>query len=158
MTVPIKPGPIETPPKSTPPPARSPEWGKTVVARLTCLYKAEAFEDVVKEVEKNLSDPRCKDYLPQLTYVDWVASRRLNKRGRAVELQKSFLERFPSHPLAAEMRFALAVAALMAGEYKQATEELDIIEHQFPSSSLIPKVKELKLKLTTPSYSGGENE
>ena len=125
----------------------SADWGKAALARLICLYKAQAHDSVAKDVEKYRCDTRCKAVESQLTYIGWVAFRRLGKTDTAAALQKDFLQRFPDNPLGAEMQFASAMTALASGQYAKASEMLKAIETQYPDSELLSKVAEIQSRL-----------
>ena len=127
--------------------AESPKWGQAALERLTCLYQAQAFEAVAQEGERYRADPRCKSCLPQLTYVNWVACRKLNRLGQADALGKWFLQQYPDHRLGADMVFADAMTKLTEGDYAKSAELLTEIESRYPDSSMIPRVQAIRSRL-----------
>jgi hypothetical protein len=126
---------------------KSDDWGKAALLRLKYLYSAGILAQVVREAPRYQADERCARYLPQIIYVSWVTNRREAHAEEADKLQKLFLKEFPDHPLAADMHFASAMAALAAGDYKEAQRLLDIIGKQFRRSAVFKQAMEIRDRL-----------
>jgi tetratricopeptide (TPR) repeat protein len=123
------------------------QWGKAAMLRLKYLYQAEGFEAIAAEAEKYQKDKRCASYLPQVMYISWVTHRRLNRPEVAGRLKKGFLEKFPQHPLCADMYFASAMTALASSDYEEATRLLELVEYRYPKSRVFKKAKRIRERL-----------
>jgi hypothetical protein len=55
-------------------------WGRAAVLRLRYLCQAGLFEHVLAEAVSLRRDRRCRDYLPPILYIQWVASGKLQHR------------------------------------------------------------------------------
>jgi tetratricopeptide (TPR) repeat protein len=126
---------------------KSSEYGKVATLRLKYLYEAGQFDKILEEAPTYQADERCKPYLPQIIYISWVAHRRENKLAEADKLQKDFLEKFPEHPLAADLYFAAAMTALAKSDYEEASRLLEIIQYRYPKSKIIDKAKQIQERL-----------
>lgn len=125
----------------------SDQIGKLAILRLKYLYEANQFKEIIQKAPKFQADERCRPYLPQILYIAWVTHRRENLSEEAYRLQKIFLEKFPKHPLGADMRFASAMTALAHSDYDEALRLLEIIEYRYPDSRIMPKVKDIQQRL-----------
>ena len=115
--------------------------------RLKYHYESQQYDTIIEEAPTYQTDPRSKSYLPQILYISWVTHRRENRTDEAEQLQKTFLEKFPGHPLGADMFFASAMTALAASDYDEAQRLLDIIEYRYPESRILPKAKQIKNRI-----------
>jgi hypothetical protein len=122
-------------------------YAKAATLRLRYLFEEHAFEQVVAEAIERVQDERCRECLPELLYIDWVANRRLLRFDEASELQKSFFEKFPAHPLGAELYYAAAMGLLARCQYTDALRVLRFIRHQYPESPFLPEVKRWEQRL-----------
>ncbi len=122
-------------------------YGRAAMLRLKYLYEADQFDVIVKESPGYQADDRCRIYLPQVIYITWVACRRVNDEPGAEQLSNVFLERFPRHPLGADIHFGAAMKMLSKSDYEGAQRRLEIIEYHYPASHLTRKVKELQERL-----------
>src|SRR4051794_39939276 len=112
--------------------------------RLKYLYVAHRFRDAAREAATYDADKRCKPYLPQILYLEWLTLRRLDRASDAKRAQATFFERFPENPLGADMYFADAMTAVAASDYDEALRQLEMIEARYATSKLIPRVKEIR--------------
>lgn len=126
----------------------SSSWGKAAMLRLRYLYEAGEHVTIINEGPNYQTDVRCAKYHPQVIYVLWVTHRRANKPEAAEKLQRTFLEKFPEHTLAADMYFASAMKALAAGDYDEALRLLEVIEYRYPSSRIVKKARQIQSRLT----------
>jgi len=126
---------------------QSGQYGKAAALRLKYLYEMSRFPDILQEAPKYQTDDRCKSYLPQILYTSWVAHRHEKQLEAADALEKTFLSRFPDHPLGVHMHFASAMDALAASNYEEALRLLKIIEQLYPDSKIMSNVKEIKERL-----------
>jgi tetratricopeptide (TPR) repeat protein len=120
--------------------------GRAGVLRLKYLFQAGDQKAVLEEYRTYFDDPRAKDYQPQMLYVGWCAARQLQPELEA-RLRKEFLDKFPTHPLGADLYFSAAMQALAASDYPEARRTLEFIQYRYPSSPLLAKVKEIQSKL-----------
>lgn len=111
------------------------------------LYGAGLYDEVVKECDRAETDPRCVDIGPQILYSRWMAQRRLGNAEQVRETENLFLQRFPDHPLAADLHFSRATTRLAHDDYAGADSELAIIETHFPTTAIAPDVRKLRGRL-----------
>ena len=78
----------------------------------------------------------------------------MSKLAGAGKIEKQFLNRFPKHPLGADMHFASAMTALAGGNYAEALRRLEIVEYRYPKSRLIGKVKKMRQRLEKTAQGG----
>lgn len=122
-------------------------YSRATLLRLKYLYESDQVPAVLDESAKYAADARVTPHLAEVLYIRWLALRRVNHLEAAKKLQAEFLERFPRHPLGADMVFASAMASLSASDYPETLRLLDLIEYRYPDSRLVPKVKELQQRL-----------
>ena len=128
-------------------PEQKKERGKAAMLRMKYLYETQRFDEVLREAESYRVDDRCAEYLPQILYLTWVTQRRSDQMTPAQTTQDLFFQKFPDHPLGADMHFAAAMAALAENNDAEATRQLEIIQYKYPKSKLLPKVEELRDRL-----------
>jgi TolA-binding protein len=132
---------------------KSDSYSRAAMLRLKYLYESDQFPAAIEESSRYCVEERVKPHLPQMLYIRWLALRRVNRLEEAKKVQNAFLEQFPDHPLAADMLFASAMAALATSDYPETLRLLDLIEYRYPNSKLLPKVKELQQRLQSSSQS-----
>jgi tetratricopeptide (TPR) repeat protein len=123
---------------------KSSQYSKAAMLRIKYLYESGLYNEILEEVSVYQADERCRTYLPQLLYISWVTHRRQGLSSEADELQKTFLERFPEHPLGADLYFASAMTALAASDYEETERLLEIIEYRYPKSKISQKAKQIQ--------------
>ena len=130
----------------------SAQWGEAATLRLRALYGAESFEELIAEAQLYSTDSRCKSHRPAIIYLSWVALRRAGRQADAGRAGEEFLRKFPSHALAADLHFAEALEAMVAGDYEEALRLLETVELRFPQSRVAERAREIKARLEkTPS-------
>lgn len=129
--------------------AQSPDWARAAMLRLKYLYKAKQYKSMIKDGLTYKQDDRSKTFLPQITYLLWVAARQEGQSNKAQDIQEEFIGQFPDNPLCADMYFAAAMTALAQGDYDEATRCLEIIEYRFADSRVSKKAKTIQEKLAT---------
>jgi hypothetical protein len=128
--------------------AESPDnFGRASMMRLKYLLEAGEDRELLSEALADLKEPRCDTCLPQIIYSAWLACRRSGDPDSALPWMKQFLDRFPLHPLAAQMYFAAATDALAAGNAEAAIRLLQFIKYRFPQSKLIDRVGQLEVRV-----------
>jgi tetratricopeptide (TPR) repeat protein len=120
---------------------------KAAALQLKYLYEEGRYRDVTAKASSFLEGGSCAGYHPEIMYIAWLASRRDNLPDSAETMKKKFMEKYPQHPLCANMLFDSAINALASTNYSQAREILEQIEYHHPQSKIIPKVRELKERL-----------
>lgn len=121
---------------------------KAAALQLKYLYEEGRYKDVNVKAFSYLESGSCPDYHPEILYIAWLASRRDNLPDSAEMMKKKFMEKYPQHPLCANMLFDSAINALASTDYSQARQILEQIEYHHPQSKIIPKVRELKERIT----------
>ena len=124
----------------------SDEFGKVAVLRLKYLFASQKFKEVMADATQYRDDPKTEKYLPQILYIGWVASQRLDGED-AEAWRKNFMEKFPDHPLGADMIFASAMQALASSKYDEAKRLLSYIEYKYPTAKIVAKATEIRKRL-----------
>jgi len=119
-------------------------YAEVAMLRVKYLYEAGLYKEILQEAPGFREDNRCLAYLPQIIYISWLTSRDQNLPEQAEKLQEIFLKKFPEHILAKDMYFALAMAALSAGNYNESLHLLKIIEYRYPELPVVEKVKDIQ--------------
>lgn len=122
-------------------------FGRAAVLRLKHLFEAGDRARVLREFEALASDERIRLHEPQLLYIAWVAARQENEQRRAERLQERFLDRYPEHPLGADIHFALATGAMASTRYDVAMEHLETIQDRYPNYQHLRRVQDLYERL-----------
>jgi outer membrane protein assembly factor BamD (BamD/ComL family) len=122
-------------------------FGRAAMLRMKYLYEANRFAAILDEAPPLRDDARCKLFVPQILYLQWVSHRREGQTDQAASVMRTFLDAYPTHPLGADMQFAAAMALLSEGDYAGASQALDRIEYRYPDSALIPKVRQLQARV-----------
>ncbi len=134
-------------------------YGKAAMLHLKYMYGAGNFKQILIDTLAYRNDKRCESYIPQILYISWLASQRIDG-GDSEALQNEFLERFPEHSLGAEFYFSSAMKSLAASNYDEALRILQFIESRYPGSALISRVKDISQRLsknkTTPDSAKSE--
>ncbi|MEM1330087.1 MAG: hypothetical protein AAGG07_05965 [Planctomycetota bacterium] len=90
-------------------------------------------------------------------YIAWSSARRLRRADEVRQLSQRFHSSFPSHVLGAEIHFVNAMNSVTSGDYGEALRLFEYIEYRYPGSRLIPRVAELRDKLSSSgNATGGE--
>lgn len=121
--------------------------GQRAVQRLSQYYRAELYDRVLTQVHAERDKPDNAEYRPQILYIQWAASRRLDRMAESSAVQQEFLKRYPDHPLAADMHFADATTLLANSSYSAASEKLAMIQTKWPDAKVTAKAKEIREKL-----------
>jgi len=130
------------------------DYARASMLRLKYLHEAGQHDILLAEASADLAEPRCEGYLPQIIFIAWMSARQ--QGGADVESwKKRFVERFPDHPLAADIYFISATDAVAAADYDQASRLLQFIVYRFPHYKLIDKVQTLEERLASKDKSGG---
>jgi len=124
------------------------DWSKAAVLRLKLLFRTLEYDKVVKEADMYIATLRAEAALPSLCYVKWLALVRIGETQGALETRTVFLERFPEHPLAADIHFAIAMEDLSTGEYDAALARLEGIIEYFPQARSASRSKEIIERLS----------
>jgi len=130
--------------------AAAADFGKLSVNRLKFLCGAKRFQTVIDEVPKYLSDPRTAEVRPQLLYTAWAANSQLASGSSLTKedpWERQFMQRFPNHPLGADICFAKAMRHLSEGQYDEARSILLFLQLHYPNSAAATKAKEIALQL-----------
>ncbi len=124
------------------------DYSKAVMLRLKYVFdSAEGRKQILTEAPVYRKDKRCEPYLPQILYMIWMVTREANDTDAVAGLEKEFLDKFPDHPLGANIFYATAMKSLSAGDYAEAARILQFIEYRYPTSRLIPTVQEIVAKM-----------
>jgi hypothetical protein len=129
------------------------DYGRASMLRLKYLQEAGQYDILISEASADLNEQKCAAYLPQIMYAAWITARK-HKPAEAESWKKKFAQRFPDHPLAADIYFISATDALAAGDYEQARQILQFIEYRFPQSKLIDKVRTIREQLDAKNNDG----
>jgi hypothetical protein len=121
--------------------------GQRVVQRLSQYYRAELYDRVLTQVQEERDKPENAEYRPQILYIQWVASRRMDRMAEGSAVQQEFLKQYPDHWLAADMHFADAMSLLANSDYPAASEKLAMIQTKWPDAKVAVKAKEIREKL-----------
>jgi hypothetical protein len=124
------------------------DYGKAAMLRLKCLYALpDGNRQILAEAPAYMASPRCEKYLPQILYIAWSSSRNANKYDEAEVWRREFLNKYPAHPLGADIYFATAMSSLAAADYNGALRVFHFIEYRFPESKLMPRIKDIEQRL-----------
>jgi hypothetical protein len=104
---------------------------KAILRTLKYLYAAERWDDAMSLATRHLNKDRFADCRPQILYMAWACARSAGAAEQEDVFRRKFLADHKSHPLAADIHYADAVAALAAGEGDEADRLLEIIEYRF---------------------------
>jgi hypothetical protein len=121
------------------------DYSQASVLYLKYLYLAGQYSALVSGARADLGEPRCQSALPQIIYITWATCRRHGMD--ASPWNKTFIDRFPDDPLAAQMYLASALDAIAQGKPQEASRLLEFIEHRFPRSKIIPRVRQVRARL-----------
>ena len=122
------------------------DYSLASLLRLKYLHEAGQSDLLLSEAAVDLTDPKCEGHLPQIMFIAWMTARQ--HQVKTVELwKKRLIDRFPDHPLAADIYFVTATDALAAGDYGQTSRLLQFIEYRFPRFKLMDQVKALEQRL-----------
>ncbi len=122
-------------------------FGKAVASRIKYLYEAGDVEKALREIEGYEDDERSGSYTLEIMYLSWIIHRKLDNLEVAREKAERFLELFPNHGLAAEIRFALAVDALSVSDISGAMLQLWAIEANYPHASRLKQAVKMREQL-----------
>jgi hypothetical protein len=127
-------------------------FGRAAVMRLKNLYSLSEFQKMESDAKKYQQDPRCADYLAQILYMGWVASKQVDKAANEAVWRQAFMEKFPDNVLGADLVFSAAMQALAASRYDEAHRLLAYIEYRYPKSKIVPKVREISKRLESSAF------
>ena len=116
-------------------------YGKAAALHLKYLCNEEKFTEVLNYSSSYQKDKRAEEYMPQILYITWMASRLSGANDLAILNRKKFIALFPDHILAAEIYFALAIDSLVKGDHDECLRVLEFIVYKFPEYRLIKKVR-----------------
>jgi tetratricopeptide (TPR) repeat protein len=123
------------------------EHGRAVLMRLKYLYDTGDYDEIVQETPALLEDNAAADFRPQIIYIAWVASLRLNKPEAADELQRVLLRDYPDSPLCADVYFSSAMNLLAANDYSAAARMLEMIADRYANTPIAAKSREILERL-----------
>ena len=121
--------------------------GRLHMLRLTCLYKAEEYAGVAEEATLCLREDRYPRRRPQLLYLAWASSRRLDRTREADAHAADFLKSYPANPLAADMLYASAMSSLAQADYDGARTVLARLVREFPDARVSARAEKLLERL-----------
>ena len=121
--------------------------GQRAVQRLSQLYQAELYDRALTQVQEKRDKPENAEYRPQILYIEWVASRRMDRMAEGSAVQREFLNTYPDHWLAADMHFADAMALLANSDYPAASAKLAMIQTKWPDAMVTTKAKQIRERL-----------
>jgi hypothetical protein len=105
------------------------------------LYMAEAYDDLLKELNRIQYNPAYSTYEAKILYLRWFCTEHLSRQNEGQRVLEEFLAKYPNDPLGADMRLSLAYDELASSNYKDARNELESIVERFPASYAASRAK-----------------
>ena len=118
--------------------------GKAALLRLKYLHEAALYDAVLADSERFQKLSTCQTYLPEILYITWATHKRRKNNPEAFRVLNTFLDRYPAHPLGADLYFSSAIDALVDAEYEEVLHLLDRISSGYPDCRLMPQIANMR--------------